>query len=333
MSSGKVSANGTGKYVYGVMRYPEEEGPQPYFIERAALTQKSEQPLASIGNTGIGNRPVSAIPYRGIALVASDIHLHEARSLTNAINKKSADAGSIGLEYIHSHQRVIDRLRGNNYTVIPVRFGSVLSPNNARKLLQEGHGYFLEKLQMLVGKDEYGVTIVAQAGTEQKLDAIIMRYPEVSRLADRMQAELSSGQTGAHHFSSLKFEDLKRNMRFKIFDELAKDANQLLSAAAYASVPQKPTANNAIFSRAYLVDRAKLQEFNKTLNSLNERLLSLGVKIFKTGPWAPYSFSIDSKFSRAGTSTRGGDFQHASVQRQKGRARLSDSTLGAASQA
>src|SRR5205085_7488970 len=225
-----------------------------------------------------------------------DIPLNEARQLRILINSPSKETHNI--EYVLSHQKVIEGIHKAGYVVVPIRFGSILTRENTLKLLSEGYAYFVQKLQTLQGKDEYGVILVAGKETERKVSAKIMQNIEVKRVADKMHTERSTGKEGAYYFSELKLGDLVRNLRFKLFDEMAKESNRLLSALAPISIPQKGTLSGTIFNRAYLVDRSKIIEFNNALEIIRQRFSPLDVKIFKSGPWAAYSFSIDDRFSR-----------------------------------
>ena len=298
MSARNSSNDPIGRYVYGVMSSRD----LIHSIDNNSSSMQTtnlmdeEIQLAFLDNVGIGALMVSALCYGDIAAVVSDLALGEAKRIRTMIALDAKQAEKI--EYIVSHQRVIEGLHKRGNVIVPIRFGSVLTRKNVIRLLSDGYEYFMQRLQMLYNKDEFGVIMVAGKETEASITNQIMQHPEVKRLASKMQENLSGGKTGTNYFSQLKLDDLLRNLRFRLFDEIAKESNSLLAKVAPISVPQTHTMTGTITNRAYLVDRSRIAEFDQALEEIRNRVSRLNIRVFKSGPWAPYSFSVDNRFSK-----------------------------------
>ena len=246
---------------------------------------------------GINDKAVSLIPFKGLAAIASDISAAEISQIRSAIGGSS----KAGLFYILAHRKVVESIRQAGRPVVPIQFGSILLPENVHKLLQGGYSYLSERIQFFSDKDEYGITVVTTPETENLIFRAISADPALKALQP-LGAKKSQG-SGTEYFRKLKIDDLAKKLRFRLLDQISREFHVSLSSLSVDSAPQRVSTGSCVFSKAYLIPRSRVPEFDATLRSLRDRFTDrLRLRVFVSGPWAPYSFSVDDRFSRSQSS-------------------------------
>jgi hypothetical protein len=288
-----------GKYIYGVVDLQDDysgpsSGPEAYLDQI-----RQDRSLNDLNILGIEGGLISTIKHKRIAAIASDISLDSARRIRSSIANSQKD----GLSYIMTHKKVIEAFREAGNSVVPIQFGSILLPDNVHRLLVQGYQYFVQKTQLFSNKDEYGISVFATATTEKLISQAISGDPQIIALSNKATSESELGRHGSLYFTKLRQGDLGKNLRFRFLDRISRQVHESLAPFAFDSVPQRSVANSSVFSRAYLVDRSHMAEFCSALEDVTNYFSNqLGLKFFRSGPWAPYSFSTDEKFSRAYSS-------------------------------
>src|SRR5438270_1382883 len=127
MKARSASNQVMGRYVYGIMNFTKQnhfeiDRDEPIYSSGSAYAQL---PLTFLGSIGIGRSRIFVVGYHDIAAVVSDIPLNEARQLRILINSPSKETHNI--EYVLSHQKVIEGIHKAGYVIVPIRFGSILT--------------------------------------------------------------------------------------------------------------------------------------------------------------------------------------------------------------
>jgi hypothetical protein len=156
------------------------------------------------------------------------------------------------------HETVVEQLMAEG-TVLPLRFGTVLPDDAAvRSMLATDHDELLDGLQRVRDAVEVAVHVT----WEPEQDA--SDPSGTAYLVDRL------GRT-------------RRAMEF------AERMDTVLAELARASKRQVGTTPALVLTCAYLVDRARMEEFRERVQALGGELDH--ANIVCTGPWPPYSFA------------------------------------------
>jgi Gas vesicle synthesis protein GvpL/GvpF len=162
---------------------------------------------------------------------------------------------------LDAYERAVRRLMDRS-AILPAQFGSVLPDEDAvRALLRSRHRDLLARLGKVRGAVEIGLRASWRDDTHAALDP---RPPSGSSyLRERLELRQSARRVATE------------------LDPLTALARG--SRRALAPRPDLPVLD------AYLVDRARVDEFVALVEQLDDRLDD--VELVCTGPWPPYSFA------------------------------------------
>jgi len=156
------------------------------------------------------------------------------------------------------HETVVEKLMAG-VTLLPMRFGSVLADDNAvRALLADERDDLLAGLRRVHDAVEVAVRVTWEAEADRR------------------------DPTGTAYLVN-RLERTRRAM------DVAERMDATLSEMARASKRRVATSPALVLTCAYLVDRARLEEFRERVEDLGGELDR--VSVMCTGPWPPYSFA------------------------------------------
>ncbi|MFG2989496.1 GvpL/GvpF family gas vesicle protein [Streptomyces sp. NPDC048257] len=180
-----------------------------------------------------------------------------------------------------AHQRVVIQAQSGG-PVLPMRFGGVSPDDDAvGAVLSEHHDRYLERLDVLAGRDEYNVK--ANHHEEAVLYAVLAADPQ---LRARHQANRAAG--GGTHEDKLVFGELVARA---VSERERADAvliEQTLAPLA-EGVHRGPDSTGWLANLSFLVDRERRKDFLAAVRALHEQHEHLQVQA--TGPLPPYSFA------------------------------------------
>lgn len=180
-----------------------------------------------------------------------------------------------------AHQRVVIQAQVGG-PVLPMRFGGV-SPDDETvgAILSEHHDAYLERLEVLAGRDEYNVK--ANHQEESVLYAVLAADP---RLRARHQAMHAAG--GGSHEEKLAFGEL---VAAGVSERERADAAMIEEALApfAEAVHRGPDSTGWLANLSFLVDRDRRGDFLAAVRALHQQHEHLQVQA--TGPLPPYSFA------------------------------------------
>jgi hypothetical protein len=214
---------------------------------------------------------------------------------------------------ILSHQRAVETARSLGLVVLPVRFGSILTHENVKKLLTQQYNRLKMKAFRFNGKDEYGIRLLLGEKTEEKIvRENVEHMPDIQRLRADILSQKSSGRQGTAYFASLRLNDMIKNKTLKDIDGLAGRIHQKVMSVAEATSALSKDTSRTIFNRAYLIKRSRVQDLSHVIDDINSNYSSkYDLVLHTSGPWAPYSFCADdpllSSFTKSQLPTTADD--------------------------
>lgn len=237
-------------YLYGISRSP---GPKP----------------VKVASEGIdGTHPVQAIPCGDFVCWVSAV---DRTSFSQEMNRNREDLEWLALHGVR-HQQVVAEIAAAG-TLIPARFGSVFSGEQALLKNVQGRKPALEKVfQRIADADEWGVKVFA----EQR------RAPEPAR-------EARSGKEYLQH----KAARMKPRPDVAGLREFAAELEKIAADSA-------PTGKisgvqpDLIWQATFLVPRKRRKQWDQALKDFVKKW-SGSRRIEVNGPWPPYSFVSDAE--------------------------------------
>lgn len=225
------------------------------------------------GLTGLDDQPVSAVTHGTCAALVSD--LPEQRPLG-----ERAD--------LLAHQRVLDVFVSAGVDILPFRFGSALGSRDAveKELLDENGERLSQVLDRLAGCHE--VRVKGTYVEDAILREVLTEEPEVAELNERIRS-VPEDASDAVHYDRVRLGELVAQSVKRRRDEDGARLLESLSPAAASVVAHAPVREEDVLDASFLVDRAKLADFQRTVDALagdhRER-----VSLRMVGPLPPYSF-------------------------------------------
>lgn len=167
-------------------------------------------------------------------------------------------------EAVLAHARVVDAIAEANDGVLPARFGGLHT--DAAKLRES-----------LAGRDD--------------LRAALERVRGHVELAVRVlgDADEPAGAASGAEYMRARLEQRRRS------EERAGAVHAPLAALASTATSTVAATPRLLLSSAYLVERARVDEFQRKVAELQAEHPELGIVC--TGPWPPYSFATAERGS------------------------------------
>lgn len=239
----------TAQYVYGVVR----AGDQP-----------------PSGARGLGDEPIQLVSSEGMAALTSDV---------------PAEFLEAGRDELMTHTRVLEEALQRGSVVLPMRFGVVMPDTESisSELLAAHREELQAQLAEMEGKVEINLKGIYD---EQRILAEIVREnPEIAELREALQGKPEE----ATYYERIRLGELVAQALEEKRAEAAPAIVESLRPQAIAAEVSEPVHERMAFNVSFLVDRARLEEFDRVVDEVGERE---GGRIrFKyTGPLPPHSF-------------------------------------------
>jgi hypothetical protein len=227
----------------------------------------------------VEHHDVELIRHAGLAAVASAVPLDEFHE--DVLEERLED-----LEYLEvlarAHERVLDDMLGLG-PVVPLRICTIYeSADRVREMLERERRPLAEALHRLSGTAEWGVKAYLGAGGEAPPDtaAAAGSASGVDYLA-RKRDQRDAAET-ARRAVDATVEQIHRRLSEHAVDAvLSPIQDQRLSGAV----------GEMLFNAAYLVPKARTDEFQSLVHDLTRRHAQDGLTLELTGPWPAYHFA------------------------------------------
>ena len=254
-------------YVYGIVRSGFDAARAPAGIDDSTIE------LAQSGRLG--------------ALVS---RLDAANYGPAAIEKNSGDVSWLSPRAL-THDRVLTWAQEHG-GVLPMPMFSLWGSDQAlRKMLADRQSDFDHVFARVDGADEFGVRL------HRRDELLAKSLDDLDAETRKLQAEAAAATPGQRYLIERKLDDhmklavrsAGKRMARQIFDELSAISRDAVARplVADASTPDVTLVLNA----AFLVDRARLEEFRSAVGSRVAEYQPRGLSFDFTGPWPPYNFT------------------------------------------
>jgi Gas vesicle synthesis protein GvpL/GvpF len=223
---------------------------------------------------GGGAGPVRQVAHEALAALVSDVPrgpLVAARDL-------------------RAHWRVLEEV-AESTTVLPVRLGTVMESDGAVRdeVLRPDATRLTAMLAELDGKVQ--LSLKGFYDEDRLLREIVESSPQVARLRERVQGISEA----ASYYDRIRLGEL---VSAEIDRRRSLDTDfvlQRLEPLAVAARLEAPAAQNGGVNAAFLVDRARVDEFSQAVQRLAGEL-GERMQLRYVGPLPPYSFADEEMF-------------------------------------
>jgi len=226
--------------------------------------------LASLGKTAIGGE-VSDVFV---------VHHSELRAIASKVTTTILDATR---ENALAHEHVLERIMATR-TIIPMSFGTIFrSEDDIRQMLKSIYPSLMEVLDRMEGKIEFGLKV---SWDRERVIETLKREKEEIR---QFTAELAKKRLQSTYLARMQLGRMIEQALTERIAELVKDIYESLRRVCVASTDNKPIGDKMIMNAAFLLEREKEGEFDKTVTEIAKRFENL-LSFRYSGPWPPYNF-------------------------------------------
>jgi hypothetical protein len=221
-----------------------------------------------------GGRALEVLRHADLGAVASWVSLAQfgAEPLHRNLNDLDWLARTA-----RAHETVLDRLLASG-PMVPLRLCTVFAGDQqVHAMLEREHDELADALVRLRGREEWGVKLIADIG--------LLRAAEPEPASGRAYLERKGRER--------RQEDELRRLVTRAAEEVHADLSERSTAATLLRPQPRELSGRSgdmVLNGAYLVDRARVEEFRAAAAGLGERQRELGLALEVTGPWPPYNF-------------------------------------------
>ena len=267
-----VSSDNTAYYVYCVAE------------RSAAASISSERSPAAIED----NSAIELIDHNQLAAVVSKVPLAEYGE--EALAVKLTDASWTAVRAMR-HEHVVEHF-SKRTSVVPLRFGTIyLDQARIESMLTAQEGQLTSILNRLDGREEWGVNVYGDR------TVLLNNIANVSARLREMSEEAKQASAGQSYLMQKKIEALKADEAkaeiARACDRIERELSDASEGAVRLRVLKVETTEHGELKAkfAFLVVRAKFEEFRNVAENLARKLDEAGIRIELTGPWPAYNFA------------------------------------------
>jgi hypothetical protein len=205
------------------------------------------------------------------------VEVINSKSLFVVASKFDGEAVPVTRENVLRHEAIVRKSFSNN-TVLPFRFGSLVTESGLESYLKTREHALVERLAQVSGCVEMSVKIIWQnsAGIEDSEVTV----PDLE--------EVGAGT------AFLMFKRGEYRLEQEARELEAWLADGLKDVVRQEQITIEPT-QRLVLSASYLVERARLTDYRRELGRLQAERTNL--HFLSSGPWPPYTFAnIDLEF-------------------------------------
>jgi hypothetical protein len=239
-----------------------------------AITDRSEESVPA--EPGLEGTSLFNLTYQDIAAVVS--------SLTTSTVSPTEDN-------LWRHEAIVEALMADR-TVLPVRFGTVLTDETAVKAaLAAHHANFVADLDRVRGRMELSLRVLWEAGPPPTPPSS-PKFPGVPQGHSGAPRGTQANSGRAYLLARLK-EEHQRQAQQQRAEALADEIHTPLAQIAVESTRRVLITPRLLLTAAYLVEQGQVAAFRREVEALSAAYPAL--HFLCTGPWPAYNFV--SRFS------------------------------------
>ena len=218
---------------------------------------------------GIDDQPVELVERGQLAALVSD-----APRVPVKANRRN----------LMAHSRVLQSAIGER-CVLPMRFGMVMPDRDAvaEELLEQHRGWLSEQLRVFETYVELDVRALCRE--DDLLRSVVTARPELAEARENLR-----GRPGpATYYERIRLGELVAEAVAEKREQVAGRATEALAPIAAATKRTDPLHEEMLANLAFLVDRARVPEFDAAVEAL-DRELDDAIRLHYIGPLPPHNF-------------------------------------------
>lgn len=228
------------------------------------------------------------IYHRGLYAIVSKV-------LNDEFAKENLEKNLNDMDWVKKkaniHEQVIEGIMKSR-CVLPFKFATLYNSETTLKLSIEEHvQIFREKLEVLEGKQEWGVKIYCDI--ERLKEILICKEREILNINE----EINNSFTGKSYLLKKKKEELVNQSLNRRYNECAKSCFEELNRHCVKSrinrlLPKEVTERKEemVLNSAFLIEKDKVIDFIAVVDSFKSAYKEEGFIFYCTGPWPAYNF-------------------------------------------
>jgi hypothetical protein len=258
------------------VEHPRQEGRYVYGI----IAAKDYSSFGKMGIGGLGEM-VYTVNHGDIAAVVS---------------KTSVFIFDPTRENALAHEHVIETVM-KQHTVIPMSFGTVFrTDDDIKEVLKSIYPSLKDVLKQMEGKVEFGLKVTWDR------DQIIEELKREHEDIHRFHQEITRKHLQSTYLARMQLGRMIDKALAERSAQYVREIYDGLRNACVASRDNKPIGDKMILNAAFLIQRAREDEFDAAVNRV-ARKFGTQLNFKYTGPWPPYNFvNIRLKLERGTTN-------------------------------
>jgi hypothetical protein len=217
---------------------------------------------------GVAGAPLRVIGGDGAAALVSDLPTGVPR---------------LGREDMLAHARVLEAALADG-AVLPMRFGTVMEPEEIRERLLGSHRDHLRaQLEHLVDKVEMNVRVLYEE--KPLMRELLAADPRIAALREHVRGRSEN----ATYYDRIQLGELVAQALERKREEDRAELLAVLSAASLAVDVAEPAHERIVLNASFLLTRGQVREFDETLEALAETRHER-MRFKCVGPLPPHSF-------------------------------------------
>jgi hypothetical protein len=223
----------------------------------------------SFGECGIGER-------------GDEVYRVCADELSAVVSRCPMQKFKMSRDNLLAHERAIEKVM-KTHTVLPVRFATMTeNEGKVRKLLLKETERFTSLLREMEGRKELGVKAIFNS---EKIYAQIAEQEEIKRL----KARLTSMPADKTYFQRMELGRMVEKALEREREKYRDGIMGILTPLAIEVKTTKPYGEMMILNAAFLVERAREEEFDSAIRELDEEFGAL-ITLRYIGTLPPFNF-------------------------------------------
>ncbi len=199
--------------------------------------------------------------------------LLESEGIKAVVSDFSESSVAVTRENVLAHERVVRRMLRNS-SLLPFRFGTVVSETRLLDFISAQRSALESQLERVRGCLEMSVKIMGE---------------KAERALDEFDEEIAVGRSGTNYLEKKRREILGDDAVKERAEEVESWLSSRLRGVVRESFVTSKASGSLILAASYLVERARLDEYRKSLDEARGERGDLN--FLTSGPWPPYSFS------------------------------------------
>lgn len=234
------------------------------------------------------------LSYQDLEAVASEVSLEKFGA--EEIQKKAQEDLNWIKEKAQAHEIVIEKAMAKEnrkvIPVIPMKFGTIFkTQEKLEQTLRKYYSQFKEKLENLIGKQEWAVKVYLNHKTFKE------EIKKISPVVQEKEKEIAQLPEGMAYFMQKQIDEAVAkevdNTLQNYIENFFGTLERCTIAGTKGKILEKELTGKSlpmILNAIFLVSEQRLEDFIQQVKRLNQEYRPRGFNFEYSGPWPPYNF-------------------------------------------